>query len=75
MKGLVEHGCCPKIKTVVGDFNVNIGKSTIGNFSLRAYTSENGIRLTDFGAKQKKMIVVGTTFEYKDIHRTTCVIS
>lgn len=68
---------CPKhdIKIVIGDMNAKVGQEkqyypTIGRNSLHKESNENGTRMIHFAASQN-MVIAGTWFEHKDIHKGT----
>ena len=46
----------------------NIFKPTIGNESLRQDSNDNGVRIVHF-ATSKNLVVKGTMFPHRDIHK------
>ena len=61
---------------ILGDFNAKVGRevyifgSAIGAHSMHEECNENGIRLASF-ANANRMIVGGTIFPHKSIHKET----
>ena len=64
------------VRIVMGDFYAKIGKEVealepaIGLESIHDVTAENGIRLVSL-ANANEMVVGGTLFAHKDIHKAT----
>jgi hypothetical protein len=64
------------MKIVIGDLNAKVGREkalfgdSIGVDSLHATSNENGIRLGSF-AVATQMVIGGTIFKHKDIHKGT----
>ena len=68
---------CPvhDVKIVFLDFTSKVGREgifgpTVGQFSLHANTTSNGMRLIDFAAASN-MVVCSTKCQYLDIHKAT----
>lgn len=68
---------CPRhdIKIILGDLNAKVGQEpqflrTIGNHSLHKESNDNGLRLINFAATTK-MVIVSTYFPRKKIHKGT----
>lgn len=63
---------------VMGDFNAQVGREVrafqgaIGKHSLHQTSNDNGIRLATM-ALEKGLVVGGTLFQHKDIHKATWV--
>ena len=62
-------------KIVLGDFNAKVGHEsifnpTVGQLSLYANTTSNGMRLIDFAAAPN-MLVCSTKFQNLFIHKPT----
>ena len=60
---------------VIGDFNAKVGreddvKPIIGMNSLHVESNNNGTRLIDYAVSQN-MVIGGTKFAHKDIHKAT----
>ena len=64
------------IKIIIGDLNAKVGSShacsNIGKYSLHSEHSDNGFRLLNLAVGQN-MIIGGTFFDHKDIHKGTCI--
>jgi exonuclease III len=63
------------MKILLGDFNAKVGredifKPIIGNESLHEASNDNEVRVVNF-ATSKNLIVKGTTFPHRDIHKHT----
>lgn len=61
------------MKVITEDLNARVGKediyqSTIEKYNLHEITNDNGQRLINFAAS-KDIIIGGTFFPYKDIHK------
>lgn len=68
---------CPAndIKIIIGDLNAKIGREdafgkTIGRHSLHEDSNDNGVRAVMFAAS-RNMVVCGTLFDHKNIHKWT----
>ena len=59
---------------VLGDMNAKIGKEegfkSVGGESLHPISNDNGLRLASF-AEANNMVIGGTCFQHKDIHKYT----
>jgi hypothetical protein len=63
------------MKILLCDFNAQVGKEdilnpTIGNKSSHDINNDNRVRVVSF-ATSRKLLVKGTTFPYRDIHKYT----
>ena len=63
---------------VVGDFNAKVGREAIyqgiiGMYSLHSTSSDNGVRLINFAASSREMVINSTCFQHRRIHKGTWV--
>ena len=71
---LFEHFPRYHMKSLLGDFNVNVGgenifKLTIGNESLHQDSNANGVRIVNFVTSEN--LVKRTMFPPRNIHKYT----
>jgi hypothetical protein len=71
-----RHEECPRsdVKLILGDFNAKVAcedeNENIGKYGLHTECNDNGRRLVGF-ATSRGMMVGGTLFPHKDIHKAT----
>lgn len=61
------------IKILMGDLNAQVGQTTsecMGRYALKPGASDNGRRLIDL-CTDERMVIGGTLFPHKDIHKYT----